>query len=278
MAAEQRPILMTRRVSFSSGHRYWKANLTEAENYELYGKWASPYNHGHNYVLDVEVSGTVNPQNGMVVNIKVIDDIIRQRVVALFDNKSINDQVEGFDTKESCIENLLLFIADKLSGDALPSECTLTGLRLEEMPLFYGSLTPQTNMLTLTRVYEFAASHRLHVPDISHDENIALFGKCNNLNGHGHNYVLEVTVTGEPDPTTGMLCNITELDDKVKETILDRYDHKNLNEDLPEYAGVTTTSEVVAQKIFDSLIGAVPATLYSVRLHETARNIFEVRH
>lgn len=273
---------MTRRVTFASGHRYWRADWTEAQNREVFGSWGSPYNHGHNYVLDVEVTGSVDPANGMVVNIKVIDDIIRKEVVSLFDNKSINDEVSGFDAVAPCVENLLAFIAGKLSGGVLPPSCTLTHLRLEEMPLLYGTLTPSQDtdrdpMVTLTRVYEFAASHRLNVEALPLEQNLALFGKCNNVNGHGHNYVLEVTVTGQPDATTGMICSIGDLDSRVKEVIMDRYDHKNLNEDLPEYAGVNTTSEVVAQKIFDDLLGQVPAQLYSVRLHETARNIFEVR-
>lgn len=131
-------------------------------------------------------------------------------------------------------------------------------------------------MTTLTRIYEFAAAHRLDAPSLSPAENIALFGKCNNPAGHGHNYLLEVTVQGVPDPQTGMLVDIEALDRTVHELVVDRYDHKNLNSDIPEFTNMNTTSEIVTQTIFSRLAGQVPAKLHRVRLHETARNIFEV--
>lgn len=267
---------MTRRVTFCSGHRYWRADLSPEENRAFYGPWASPYNHGHNYVLDVTVEGEVDPQTGMVVNIKRIDDVLKARILAHFDQRSINDEIPHFQTHASSTENLLLYIADQLSGDALPPEARLVHLRLEEMPLLWGELQlePIKNM-TLTRVYEFAASHRLHAPALSQEENFRLFGKCNNPAGHGHNYLLEVTVDGEPDPETGMMIDLGLIDGTVKELVVDRYDHKNLNEDIPEFAGRPTTSEIVAQEIFARLLPALPS-LYRVRLHETARNIFEV--
>jgi 6-pyruvoyltetrahydropterin/6-carboxytetrahydropterin synthase len=88
--------------------------------------------------------------------------------------------------------------------------------------------------------------------------------------------VLEVTVGGPVDSTTGMLAPIDELDEVVKREILDRYDHRNLDVDVPELQGRVSTSEVVAQAVFDRLDGKLPARLERVRLHETARNVFEV--
>src|SRR5207244_4052673 len=90
-------------------------------------------------------------------------------------------------------------------------------------------------IMTLTRTYEFAASHRLHVPTLTDEQNVELFGKCNNPAGHGHNYVLEVTVQGEPDPRTGMMADLETLDRIVEELVVDRYDHKHLNVDIPEF-------------------------------------------
>jgi 6-pyruvoyltetrahydropterin/6-carboxytetrahydropterin synthase len=107
-------------------------------------------------------------------------------------------------------------------------------------------------------------------------ENVELFGKCNNPAGHGHNYVLEVTVQGDPDARTGMMVDLEELDAQVNELVVDRYDHKNLNVDLPEFDGRPTTSEAVVAQIFDVLRDRLPARLVRVRLQETARNIFEV--
>ncbi len=130
--------------------------------------------------------------------------------------------------------------------------------------------------MTLTRTYEFAASHRLHSDQLSEQENLDLFGKCNRVAGHGHNYVLEVTVEGQPDSTSGMLCNLDELDARVNSRVVDRYDHRNLNVDIPELAGKVPTSEVVAEAIFKKLDGQLPARLKRIRLFETARSCFEV--
>lgn len=268
---------MTRRVAFSSGHRYWIVAKSDAENQALFGQWASLYNHGHNYVLDVSVEGQVDGRTGMVVNIKRIDDVLREYIVRPFDGKSLNDEVPHFREHAPSVENILTYVRDVLTQGTLPPECTLTGLRLEEMPTLYGELEDRDGWkMTLTRTYEFAASHRLHSDQLSAEENIELFGKCNNPAGHGHNYVLEVTVEGQPDPQTGMLVDLGALDIAVHKEIVDRYDHKNLNVDLPEFAGKNTTSEVVAAQIFDTLKDKVPAKLHRVRLHETARNMFEV--
>jgi 6-pyruvoyltetrahydropterin/6-carboxytetrahydropterin synthase len=275
-------VSMTRRVTFSSGHRYWLPALTPEENREKFGKWASPYNHGHNYILDATVSGRVNETNGMVVNIKVIDDILKGGLVTEFDQKSLNDEVPYFANRSPSLENLLIYVRERLLNEGiLPSMVQLDGLRLEEMPTLWASWTrnsheKENEMISLTRSYEFAASHRLHAPALSGEENLALFGKCNNPMGHGHNYVLEVTITGEPDPTTGMIADLTHLDTLVHQLVVDRYDHKNLNEDIEEFAGKPTTSEKVAAEIFRRLDGQVPARLAKVRLWETARNAFEV--
>jgi len=266
-------VTLTRVVTFSSGHRYWRKSLSEKENRVLYGNWASPFNHGHNYVLSVSAAGEVDPETGMVVNIKDIDDVIRERVLTAYDQKSINDEVPGFEDRSPSLENILLDIAGRL--DDLP-KATLTHLKLDETPTLSAEWNRTPLMITLTRTYEFAASHRLHAPGMSDADNVALFGKCNHVHGHGHNYLLEVTVTGEPNAETGFITSLESLDHVVNERVVDRYDHRNLNIDIPELAGLNPTSEVVAQAIFTQLEGHLPATLVRVRLHETARNIFEV--
>lgn len=267
-------VTLTRKIGFSSGHRYWLAHLSELENRRIFGDWASPYNHGHNYVMYVSARGEVDPANGMVVNIKWIDDALKERVIAKFDQKSINDEVQHFQERAPSLENLLLYFSEELKD--LPGDVELVGLKLEETPLLYGEWTKEMNKVTLTRVYEFAASHRLDVPELGEEENLRLFGKCNNPNGHGHNYVVEVTMSGEIDPVSGMMVDLGELDAVCEREVVDRYDHKNLDLDLPEFAGKNTTSEVVVQEIFGRLEGKVPGQLERVRLLETARNIFEV--
>lgn len=277
-ARSERPVRLIRRVSFSSGHRYWLPALDPDENEALFGRYASPFSHGHNYVLDVAVEGLIDPATGMVVNIKAIDEVLQEVVVDRFDQKSINDQIEHFQSRSPSLENLLLFISSLLSAGALPRQGRLAGLRLYEKPDLYADYCESegTWKMTLTRVYEFAASHRLHAPELSPAENLEIFGKCNNPAGHGHNYVLEVGVEGEPDVRTGMLCDIEALDQAVVSLVVERYDHRHLNVDVPEFKDKAPTSEVIAQEIFTRLDGRLPARLSRICLHETARNSFEI--
>lgn len=267
-------VRLTRRVTFSSGHRYWDQSLSSDQNRAKFGDWASPFNHGHNYALEVTTFGKINPRDGMVINIKTIDDALQREVVQKFDQRSINDEIPPFDEVPPTTENLIQFFAEQLPI-TLPPEAKLDELKLEETPTLYARW--RANTVTLTRSYEFAASHRLHCDNLSPDENLELFGKCNNLAGHGHNYILEVEVGGPIDPETGMLVSLQGLDEIVNREIVDRYDHRNFNIDIPEFEGQNPTSEVVCQEIFDRLQRAIPVTLVSVRLWETARNMFEVR-
>lgn len=320
-------VRLTRRVTFSSGHRYWIPSLSDGENRALFGKWASPYNHGHNYVLDVTCEGEVDPETGMVVNIKDIDRVLQEWIVAQFDGKSINDEIPFFASKAASLENIVCYIRDELAGTEplrnwLSRRCEgglksveLTSLHLEETPTLWvefeapwaqsipgtqvsrlESSTPLppsssgTNhpdeegeerdnenwIMTLTRTYEFAASHRLYNPALPEAENEALFGKCANPAGHGHNYILEVTVEGTPDARTGMMVDLEAFDQIVEREVVERYDHKNLSVDLPEFAKDIATTENIALQIFERLKVALPVRLARVRVHETARNVFEV--
>jgi 6-pyruvoyltetrahydropterin/6-carboxytetrahydropterin synthase len=127
----------------------------------------------------------------------------------------------------------------------------------------------------LTRRYLFSASHRLHRNVMSEAENRAVYGKCNNPHGHGHNYALEVTVSGQVDPRTGMVCNLVELDSAVREEVLERFDHVNLNLS-PEFAAQVPTTENLSVAIFDILKRRFRAAhLEKVRLEETGKNSFE---
>jgi len=127
----------------------------------------------------------------------------------------------------------------------------------------------------LTRRYMFSASHRLHSDELSESENLATYGKCNNPYGHGHNYALEVTVSGQVSPQTGMICNLAELDDAVRREVLDRFDHENLNV-RQEFAAAVPTTENLCEVIFNILKQSFTAAhLDKVRLEETMMNSFE---
>ncbi len=128
---------------------------------------------------------------------------------------------------------------------------------------------------SITRTYRFCAAHRLHTDQLPDDINQKIFGKCNNLNGHGHNYTILVTVTGELDTRTGLITNVEALDHLVKDRIVDRFDHQHLNFD-PAFAQVTTTGENLARLLWDLLDDQIPSgQLAKIGVIETRDNYFE---
>jgi len=121
----------------------------------------------------------------------------------------------------------------------------------------------------------FSASHRLHSEAMSAEENHSTYGKCNNPHGHGHNYALEVTVSGPVDEHTGMICNLVDLDNFVDREILERFDHQNLNT-LSEFSGEVPTTENLCASIYEIVQESFRhARLEKVRLEETMMNSFE---
>jgi 6-pyruvoyltetrahydropterin/6-carboxytetrahydropterin synthase len=138
-------------------------------------------------------------------------------------------------------------------------------------------------VIRLTRRYRFSASHRLHAAAFSHEENRALYGKCNNPHGHGHNYVLEVSVDGPVDGT-GRAARVSALDALVHREVLDAFDHRDLNTEVPVFERVVPTTENLAVEIHRRLAeawsGAFPGEwpkLERIRIEETKRNRFELQ-
>lgn len=131
-------------------------------------------------------------------------------------------------------------------------------------------------LLTVTRRLTFNAAHRVHNPALSDAENAELFGKCNHPNGHGHNYVLEVSVTGEPDPKTGYVIDLGKVKAIVDSEFVDHVDHRNLNLDVPFLTGTNPTSENIILACWRVIEPALrPARLSRLRLWETENNHVE---
>ena len=127
----------------------------------------------------------------------------------------------------------------------------------------------------LSRRYHFAASHRLHVDALSPERNREIYGKCNNPFGHGHNYVVEIGVSGPVDPETGMIANLSDLDSYVQREILDAFDHTYLNEQVPAFEKSVPTTENLCREIYRRLENFPKARLERVRIEETSLNSFE---
>ena len=138
-------------------------------------------------------------------------------------------------------------------------------------------------MIDLTRKYTFSASHRLHSDAFSEAENEELFGKCNNPYGHGHDYEIFVTARGPLDEATGRVCSISVLDDLVKKHVVNAYEHRNMNTDVPEFVSAIPTTEnlaaAIAARLREHWMEAFPLgepRLCKVRIRETDRNVFEL--
>jgi 6-pyruvoyltetrahydropterin/6-carboxytetrahydropterin synthase len=273
-------LVLTRKVGFMAGHVYRGGGLSPHELEATFGVAAEPSGHGHNYVLEVSVRGPVDPSDGMVVNIKDVDAELK-RLLAPIDHRMLNGALPEFADAVPTTERLAQVLWNRLPKRIGASEPI--SLRLEEHPGMYVELNgANPAMVQLTSSIEFSASHRLHSTQLSDEENRRVYGKCNNPNGHGHNYVVEVTVSGEPDAKSGAIINVGLLDQLLKSEIDARFDHKHLNLDTQYFAERPATAENIAIVIWELLQSKIPAcrpdgrvALHRVRLIETARSWFD---
>ena len=279
-------MIMTRRVAFSAAVADWNDALTPEENQARYGRNASPEPYGHNYILDVGVAGEIDAKTGMLINIKELDRIVRDEAIQFLDRKFINRSVSDFRERAITPESLADWIAAKVAP-ALPDTIALASVRLEESPERFAEWQKNEKNeietrrrgrgMLLTHAYEFSASHRLDSPHLTPEANRELFGKCNYENGHGHNYIVEVTVSGPVEARSGRVLDPELLDEIVNCEVINRYDHRHFNFDIPEFAGLIPSAEVITRVIWDRLREHIPAParLARVVVRETARNIFE---
>lgn len=278
-------VILRRRASFSAAHSTFLASRTLEQNRALYGEQTSAAWDGHNYIIEVAVSGPVDERTGMVVNIAEIDHLLKEHVVSVLNGKFLNRDVPFFQSRMPTVANIVIFVRDAFT-DLVPTPGELTSVVVWATPTLSAAYFAEaadkavTNaMIFLTRSYDFSASHRLHSPHLSDEENSALFGKCNNPNGHGHNYDIEVTLAGTPDSHSGILFPTDELDAIVKKEVLLPLDHKHLNYDVEDFADLNPTSEMLAVVIWNRLARRLPTEgdprLAKVVVRETARNYFE---
>ena len=129
--------------------------------------------------------------------------------------------------------------------------------------------------IELGRRYQFSASHRLHSDRLSEEENWRVYGKCNNPYGHGHNYIVEVRISSNVDPATGMIANLADLDGFVEKEVLEPFDHKLLNEEVAAFRESVPTTENLCKEIYRRLKPFPKAKLERVRVEETSNNAFE---
>ena len=280
MSAAAPRIHITKRAEVATSHRCARPDWEADKNAAIYGLESRP--HGHNYLVEVTISGPIDPATGMVVNIKDVKAAMGE-VLSAFDHQDLNRDHPDFrdtvPTSERVAANLWAGLLPRIPAGRLErlrlfeTEDRLHEIFHHDSPL--ARRPPEETML-ITRRYRFSAAHRLHSPHLSAEQNAAIFRDCNNPNGHGHNYELDVTVQGEPDPETGLAADHERLDREIREAVVDRYHYRNLNDDLDEFADQVTTSENIVRiiwQVLDKRLGS--GRLYRVRLGETRDNYFE---
>lgn len=231
-----------------------------------WGGWPSATTIAPWLTLRCTLAGNVEPETGYLCNIKLVDDALRQRVVV----------PAGDRYREMTCESLLQFAFQQIDG-VFPKHCQIDRLQLCVTPsLEYTLNTRNKSMIQLTQQFEFSASHRLHNPELSAEENRQLFGKCNNPHGHGHNYVVRVTVEG-PLQENSTLVSLEELEQQVKQHVIDRLDHRNLNVEVPEFEDLNPSVENIAVVVWNLLQQPIQSLadgsvkLVQIRVYETPK-------
>ena len=216
-----RSCVITRRATFSSSHLYSLPELSAAENQQRFGPCSQAPGHGHNYELIVAMEGGLDA-NGMVLNLSDVKHAIRSQVTEQLDFRCLNTTWPEFDVEGSqqaalpTTEWLLHAIWQRLSAH-LP----LRSLRLFEQSTLWADYFGNDMEAFLTIRGHFAAAHRLAREELSQSENETIYGKCARPHGHGHNYLLDVTVRGQIDPRSGMVCDLAALQKLLDDEVLD---------------------------------------------------------
>jgi 6-pyruvoyltetrahydropterin/6-carboxytetrahydropterin synthase len=236
------------------------------------------------WTLRAMVRGAVDQKTGYLCDIREIDRFIRGVIVPLLreridpwreeagEGEATGNQKDAAFGLAGALLSVVLDAADRFDGAT-----TFEGMEIDLSPqMRYVVMMSQPEAIRMTRAYEFCAAHRLYCADYSDEQNRRVFGKCSNPHGHGHNYVVEVTLRGVPDARTGVLTDLPALDRTVKELVIDRFDHKNLNVECAEFASLNPSVENIARVIFGRLRDAfAPVELLNVRVWETAKTSAE---
>lgn len=288
--------MITRRATFSSSHRYWLPELSPEQNQARFGPCSLAPGHGHNYELIVAMGGGLDA-DGMVLNLSEVKHAIRSQVSAQLDYRYLNEVWPEFDVSRPEGRLPTTEALGQAIWTRLAPLIPLVGLRLHEQANLWVDLLPPPATSSapasstaipshaapmeafLSIRTHFAAAHRLARPELSQAENEAIYGKCARPHGHGHNYLLDVTVRGRVDPRTGMVCDLAALQKLVDDRVVEPFDHTFLNKDVAHFATTVPTAENIALHIADLLsapIAELGASLHKVRLQESPNNAAEV--
>ncbi len=262
-----------RRAQFSASHRYWLPELDAAENQRRFGACSRFPGHGHNYVLYVSIAGEID-RYGMVQNLSRVKQVIKDEVTSQLNYAYLNDAWSEFQQTLPTTENIAKVIWQRLEPH-LP----LVNIKLYEHPELWADYRGKDMEASLTVKTHFSAAHRLALPHLSLAENTEIYGKCARVNGHGHNYHLEVTVTGNIEARTGMLVDLGALQQVIDEYVVEPFDHTFLNKDIAYFERVVPTAENIALHIAQLLrspVAQLGVELTKINLIESPNNSCEI--
>ena len=212
-----------------------------------YGGYPTLVGYGRFYSLAVTLAGELDPRTGYLRNINEIDDAVRRHIIP-----AMRADVLGLKRDRALSPFEQPVVALGLLQSVLP-QSLIERVRLSLSPfLSVSCLASEHPMVRLSQKFEFSASHRLHSAQLSDEENRKCFGKCNNPNGHGHNYEVQVTLAGQADEN-GALVDVPAFERVVAQTVIDKFDHKNLNVEVSEFRDVMPSVENIAMVIYRML-------------------------
>jgi 6-pyruvoyltetrahydropterin/6-carboxytetrahydropterin synthase len=265
--------IINRRAQFSASHRYWLPELDEGENRKRFGAGSRFPGHGHNYVLYVSLEKEIN-HYGMVENLSTVKRVIKREITSQLDYGYLNEVWPEFQQTLPTTENIARVIWQRLEP-----YISLVNIQLFEHPELWADYQGKDMQATLTVKTHFSAAHRLALPQLTLEQNSEIYGKCARVNGHGHNYHLEVSVAGEIDSRTGMIVDLGDLQKVIDDYVVEPFDHTFLNKDIAYFAEVVPTAENIALYIAQLLqqpIRELGAELDKVKLIESPNNSCEI--
>ena len=254
---------------FSAARVTCSPHLSEEENRAIFGLSASPEGHGHNYRIEITLAGKPDPKHGLIVS-EVETWQALNELVKLWDHKNLNKEVSDFKNIPITTECMARLIFEKLSAN-LP----LKKVRLYERSDFFAEYH-RGGRFTMGIRSSFNAAHRLHSSELSDAENVELYGKCNNPEGHGHNYDVECVVTGPLDESSGAMHSLVELQTGL-DKVLSHWHFKHLDLETEEFADRPSTGENIVGVLWEKLTKTLSAELWSVGLWETESNLFQMQ-
>ena len=261
----------TREYAFEMSHALFRQELSNQQNFNLYGPEYQA--HGHNWKLKLSIQGPKNRKSDMIVDLSELDKIFQREVDSRYDHRYFD--IHNLEIVPT-LENLTKLMWNSASKDI----DQLYKVELYEYPEVWGTYLGGDNMY-VTTTHRFCAQHRTHNPKVSEGANQQIYGKCNRY--HGHTYILEVTIKGKIDEETGLIVNKRDFDSVMDEFVPTYLNYQTLNE-FPELKDKNATTENMLEALWGQLneylitnnvLNRSDQSLYKLKLVETDRNYFE---